>query len=436
MTKQLDLYMNNILVGKLTKHSHGELSFTYHSLWLEKPGTRPVSLSLPLIDTSYQGDVVQNFFDNLLTDNPRIKERIQRLFHIKSAQPFDLLAEIGKDCVGAIQLVQQAPKSIKTIETKPLTDKHIASLLKHYHTAPLGMSQNETEFRLSIPGAQEKSSFLFYKNKWRLPIATTPSSHIFKLPIGIIEHQNMGLSDSCENEWLCSNIIKLFGLPVADAEIRYFEDAKILVVKRFDRQWSSDQTWLMRLPQEDCCQALGYPPALKYEADGGPGIKEIMNLLLGSKQPQEDRETFFRSQVVFFLLAAIDGHAKNFSVFIESGGHYRLTPLYDIMSAYPLIEKKQLQNQKIKMAMGLVSKNKHYHWHTIQRRHFISTAKATNFSTIKAEQIIDEVVEQIDQVITEATAMLPSDFPKAIASSIFNGMKQAKKRLIQKKPVD
>ena len=131
----------------------------------------------------------------------------------------------------------------------------------------------------------------------------------------------------------------------------------------------------MRLPQEDMCQALGISPNLKYQADGGPGMKNIMQLLLGSANPTEDRDIFYRSQVLFWLLAAIDGHAKNFSLFIEPEGKYRLTPLYDIMSAYPLMAKKQLQAQKIKMAMALKGKNNHYHWYNIQRRYFIETAK-------------------------------------------------------------
>ena len=108
-----------------------------------------------------------------------------------------------------------------------------------------------------------------------------------------------------------------------------------------------------------------------------------MRLLLGSADPTLDRDQFYRSQVLFWLLAAIDGHAKNFSIFIEPEGKYRLTPLYDIMSAYPLIAKKQLQPQKIKMAMALKGKNTHYHWHTMQRRYFLETAKSVNYSIEK-----------------------------------------------------
>ena len=428
----LSIVMNGMLVGKLEKTIKGGLVFGYDQRWLQTPGARPISLSLPLLNSLFSGDVVYNFFDNLLPDNSQIRARIQAKFHISTNQPFDLLASIGKDCVGAIQIINgDIPSFNHKINSEPLTKKEIASILHGYRNYPLGMTEDTADFRISLAGAQEKSAFLYQKNKWCRPLGETPTSHIFKLPIGFIPHQQMDLSDSCENEWLCSQITKAFGLPVAKCEILYFEDVKALVVERFDRKLSLDKTWLMRLPQEDMCQALGISPNLKYQADGGPGINSIMNLLLGSANPAEDRDTFFRAQVLFWLLAAIDGHAKNFSLFIEPEGKYRLTPLYDIMSAYPLITKKQLQKQKIKMAMALKGENNHYHWYGVQRRHFIGAAKAANFSTEKAETILNEMLDKVEEVIEEVSVQLPSAFPKHISQPIFNGMKLMKQRLIK-----
>ena len=146
---------------------------------------------------------------------------------------------------------------------------------------------------------------------------------------------------------MCSLIAKAYGLEVANCNIEIFDGIKVLVIDRFDRRFSEDNSWLMRLPQEDLCQALGYSPNLKYEADGGPGIKDIMRLLHGANDSGLNKEMFFRSQVLFFMLAAIDGHAKNFSLFLKPYGSYEMTPLYDIISAYPLIDKKQLQNKSI-----------------------------------------------------------------------------------------
>lgn len=425
--------MNGIAVGTLEKSARGGLIFTYLQTWLNTPGARPVSLSLPLVKQTFSGDVVYHFFDNLLPDNAQIRARIQTTFHAPTNQPFDLLASIGRDCVGAIQIIESSVTELETgFRLESLTEKEIASILRGYQHYPLGMTDSASEFRISIAGAQEKSAFLWHKNKWCRPLGTTPTSHIFKLPIGFIQHQQIDLSDSCENEWLCATILAAFGLPVAKSEIRYFDNVKTLVVERFDRKLSRDKKWLMRLPQEDMCQALGFSPALKYQADGGPGIKEIMNLLLSSSNPAQDRDNFFRAQVLFWLLAAIDGHAKNFSIFLEPDGKYRLTPFYDIMSAYPLIAKKQLQKQKIKMAMALKGENNHYHWHNIQRKHFISAAKDAHYSTEKAEMILDEILDNVDTVITHVSSQLSDKFPRDISQPIFDGMQQTKQRLMKR----
>lgn len=135
--------------------------------------------------------------------------------------------------------------------------------------------------------------------------------------------------------------------------------------------------------------------------------------------------------MLFYLLAAIDGHAKNFSLSIEVGGKYQLTPLYDIMSAYPLLANKQLQAKKIKMAMALKGKNNHYYWYDIQRRHFLTTAKIANYSVHRAEQILDEMLEKVDAVIEQVSNKLPDKFPSNIYQPIFDGMRMAKCRLLK-----
>jgi serine/threonine-protein kinase HipA len=425
----LNVLMNGIKVGLLEKKANGGLVFTYADSWLALSGSRPISLSMPLTNQPYIGDVVYNFFDNLLPDNTQIRARIQTRFRIPTSQPYDLLASIGKDCIGAIQIIDSESSSINGINFEPLSDTEIDETISKYKTNPVGLTVTNDDFRISLAGAQEKSAFLFHKNQWCRPLGTTPTTHIFKLPIGYLEHQQLDLSDSCENEWLCMQIIAEFGLPTAHCEIIKFNKTKVLVVERFDRKLAKDNSWIMRLPQEDMCQALNVSPNLKYQSDGGPTIIDIMKLLLGSATPDQDRDNFFRAQVLFYLLAAIDGHAKNFSLFIEAGGTYRLTPLYDVISAYPLIANKQLQKQKIKMAMALEGKNKHYHWDKIQRRHFLETAEKSRYSQDKADSIITELLNKTEEVITTITSRLPENFPEKISSPIFEGLLKAKTRL-------
>ncbi|MEJ2476332.1 MAG: type II toxin-antitoxin system HipA family toxin [Desulfobacterales bacterium] len=426
---ELYIFMNGKKVGLLSRGSTGKLELRYDKNWLTSESGRPLSLSLPLTDQVYSGEVVENYFDNLLPDSQPIRNRIQKRFGAKSNNGFDLLWHIGRDCVGAIQIFpEDLEVDVQKIEAEPLDDTAIAETLKSYRTMPLGMREDK-EFRISVAGAQEKTALLKLNDKWHLPLGTTPTSHIFKLPIGRIEHSGMDLSDSVENEWLCHAIFKAYEIPVAKTEIMSFEGVNTLVVERFDRRWSTDKSWLIRLPQEDMCQALNVPPALKYESDGGPGAESIMKLLLGSTNSLEDRKIFMTQVFLFWVLGAIDGHAKNFSIFLAPGGAFQLTPAYDVMSAYPLVAKKQLEEKRLAMAMSLKGKNRHYRWEGMFLRHWLSTAKLCNFPEESMAQIIQQILGDMDQVIEEVGSKLPKDFPDDISAPIFDGMKRARDRM-------
>ncbi|MCE9967167.1 HipA domain-containing protein, partial [Lelliottia amnigena] len=293
-TSKLTVAMNGTVVGTLYRNGKGAMSWQYAQTWLDTPGARVISQSLPLTPRRQEGEVVYNFFSNLLPDSQAIISRMQTRFKIPTDHPFDLLASVGRDCVGAIQLYPENSEipPVTHMQATPLSDNEIAALLEGYRNAPLGMNDDQ-DFRISIAGAQEKTALLWHQNRWQRPNGSTPTSHIFKLPIGKIEQNNIDLSESCENEWLCLRLAREFGFSVAEATLATYADKKVLIVERFDRKWSRDGKWLMRLPQEDMCQALGYSPALKYESHGGPGIAEIMTLLLGSRRSNQDRATFF-----------------------------------------------------------------------------------------------------------------------------------------------
>jgi serine/threonine-protein kinase HipA len=236
---------------------------------------------------------------------------------------------------------------------------------------------------------------------------------------------------SIENEWLCSKIVAAYGLAVADCEIATFEDQKALVVERFDRRLSSDANWIVRLPQEDMCQATARPSHLKYQADGGPGIAEIMDVLLGSENADQDRRQFFKTQLVFWLLAATDGHAKNFSIFHLPNGLYRSTPLYDVLSAHPVIGpgRNQIARQEAKMAMAVRGSTNHYPIDKIQRRHWIEQARQVELGSETARDIIAEVVDSTDHAINAVSGLVPSGFPKGLAESILSGIGRQRNKL-------
>lgn len=417
VAQHLTLAMNGIEVGEWRKLANGATEFQYAESWLDSSRRRPISLSLPLSSKTYRGDVVINFFDNLLPDNELIRSRIQQRFQTATKTPFDLLSVIGQDCVGAIQLYQQKTALTDTIHAHSLTDKEIEHILQNYQYLPLGMEENE-DFRISLAGAQEKTAFLYHQGKWKRPLGATPTTHIFKLPIGIVGQGQLNLSTSCENEWLCLQILAKFGLAVPQADIAHFGETKVLIVERFDRRWSADNRYLIRLPQEDMCQAFNIAPARKYENDGGIGILPIMNILKGSSNTIADQKAFFKAQILFWLLCAIDGHAKNFSLFLEANNRYKLTPFYDVISAYPLLSPKGLQKQKVKMAMAWYGeKNKHYLWDKIHLRHLFHTANLAGFP----KQSLEEILHEICLASRELTNIPIQQIPDYIAEPILSG---------------
>ncbi len=197
--------------------------------------------------------------------------------------------------------------------------------------------KTDDSFRISLAGAQEKTALLWHEGAWHKPTGATPTTHIFKLPMGVSPH-GIDLSTSVENEWLCAQIVGGFSIPVAPCQMATFGDYKTLIVERFDRKLAPDDAWWLRLPQEDFCQATGTPPAYaSTRNEGSPGIRKIMELLLGSQRAEEDRRDFMRTQLLCsrWLLAAIDGHAKNFST--TSTVRWRL-PAHSAMAiSYPPI---------------------------------------------------------------------------------------------------
>lgn len=435
-TSILDVYMNGVLVGYWSQSPVGD-AFQYAEDWLHDDRVRPISLSLPILPGNRPHTKgVEDYFDNLLTDSKPIRTRLAERYGRDPNNAFDLLTALGRDCVGALQFMphDETPQDVHTIQYKAMTDAEVA---RHLRDIPTGkgfaFDEDDEELRLSIAGAQEKTALLWYQGQWCWPHGSTPTTHIMKLPLGLIgNQQRFDMRGSVENEWLCSKLLEAMGFPVANSSILTFEDQKVLVVERFDRALSEDESWIMRLPQEDMCQALGVPSHMKYQAHGGPGIQKIVDLLRRSENTEQDILVFYLAQVFFWLIAGTDGHAKNFSIQLYEQGRYSLTPLYDVLSAHPLISSTGLQYNKATLAMCVRGKNNHYHLREIQYRHWVEYAKTLGIQNIM-EQGIDYLLEQIDDAISAVRLQLSDDFPEQIAESIFRGMINQREILVRQK---
>jgi len=413
----LDVYVGSSRVGQYARAPGGATSFRYDSDWLSSARAFPISLSMPLSDRIWSGEAATSYFDGLLPDDRTVREKIAAREQADSAGIFDLLAVIGRDCVGALRFLPEGldPGDPAKMEYRPVSDGEIAARLAKLATNPLGLQADEDDFRISIGGVQEKTAFLQADEQWQLPLGPTPTSHIFK-PAMKEGPDGADFSDTPWNEWLCLMLCRALGLETANAEVRFFDGKPVIIVERFDRTWREGV--LYRLPQEDLCQALGVPPLRKYQSDDGPGITDVLEILNGAIAPYEDRMAFMRAQIVFWLLAAIDGHAKNFSLFLTPGG-YRLTPLYDVMSAAPYPE---FPAQKVKLAMALGNKN-HYRLQQIQIRHFYQTGRKAGLREQDMDSIFSALIARIDDAITEAaTRAAKTDMPETTSGPILDGL--------------
>ena len=416
----LNVFLNGRLVGVLRRESTGAIDFRYDPDWLSWDNAFAVSLSLPLREDRYIGAPVINVFDNLLPDSDAIRKRVAERVGADGTDAYSLLTALGRDCVGALQFLPDGidPGPTGGTDGQPVDDKAIADLIDNLGTAPLGMGEDD-DFRISIAGAQEKTALLRKDGQWFKPSGTTATTHILKPQIGQLPN-GVDLSNSVENEYLCLRLLEAFGVPVATVEIADLGERRTLIVERFDRRWTKDER-LIRLPQEDCCQALSVPPTRKYQSDGGPGLREILELLRGSDTPDEDIATFMRANIIFWLLGATDGHAKNFSIFLTPGGRYRMTPLYDVLSAQPSLDAHQIGRKKFKLAMS-VGKNRHYALNDIVPRHFVQTAAIAGIGTPLMRTLFADLAAKAPHQASAAINALPFGFPQDMVESISNGI--------------
>lgn len=433
VSRTLTVWANGVRVGEWRLPARGAAEFQYDEGWLQAPEARPLSLSLPLTldNLPHRGAAVETWFDNLLPDSESIRRRLQARFRTASRSAFDLLAAIGRDCVGAVQLMpgDEPPEDITRVRAEPLSEAAIARELAAV-ASPTPLTREDDEFRISIAGAQEKTAFLRHRGRWCRPRGSTPTTHIFKLPLGLVGGRQADMRGSVENEWLCARIVDAFGVPVANCDIGEFGEQKALIVERFDRQMHSSGKYWLRLMQEDFAQATATPWHHKYQSDGGPGLLDLTALLRSSVQADRDLATLFRAQLLFYLLAATDGHAKNFSLRILPGGRFQLTPLYDVLSAWPVIGKRanQIPLGKVKLAMAMPGERPRYLWSALQRRHFETLGRKMGLGT-RTQVLIEEMISALPRVIDHVGAGLPKGFPSAVAGPVFDGLTNAAKIL-------
>ncbi|MCF7675592.1 MAG: type II toxin-antitoxin system HipA family toxin [Akkermansiaceae bacterium] len=349
MARQLDVFLGSAKIGVLEQDDHGALWFGYDPKWLDSGGAVPLSASLPLREERYRSKECRPFFAGLLPEETS-RKLVARRFGVSERNDFALLEQIGAECAGAVSLQQtgEMPRagmaSYRRIELGELEEK-----LRGLPKAPL--LAGEEGIRLSLAGAQGKAAVAMRNGAYLLPLDGSPSTHILK-PDG---ERFPGL---VENEFFCMRLAAALGLDVAPVDIATAGSIRFLQVARYDRRADGSEGWT-RIHQEDFCQALGIPPEIKYQNEGGPGFKECFKLIRGnSTTPVFDVLKLFDAMVFNFLIGNNDAHGKNFS-FLYDGGETRLAPLYDLVSTelYPELSLRMaMKVGKEKEAARVLSK--------------------------------------------------------------------------------
>jgi serine/threonine-protein kinase HipA len=345
MSKQLVALIDGKEVGRVSRDARGGLRFVYNEDWRNASDAYPLSLSMPLGAKEHGRSVVEAFLWGLLPDNERVLARWSGKFHVSARNAFALISHVGEDCAGAVQFVTperlDAIRSGKQDKVEWLDESEIARRIEILRKDPAAWRLPSDTGQFSLAGAQPKTALLRQNDRWGIPAGRLPTTHILKPPTGQFDGH-------AENEHICLTLARALGLPAAQTQVMRFKNEIAIVIERYDRLAKSND--IIRVHQEDVCQALGFMPTSKYQNEGGPAPFDIIQLLRTySTGREEDVGTFVGALGFNWLIAGTDAHAKNFSLLL-GGRRVRLAPLYDIASVLPY---DSFDMRKVRFAMKI-----------------------------------------------------------------------------------
>jgi len=372
---KLNVFVNQLKAGELWLDHQRRFCFQYDKSWINSPDSYRLSVSLPLREDPYLTDDSYSYFTNLLPEG-KILNVLSRKLQIPVSNQFELLRAIGGDCAGAVSLFEDGtlPPKPAAYSYKSLTDDHLAKIIKELPENPF--MADEAGIRLSLAGAQEKLPVSLKDNKIRISMNGAPSSHILKTPI-------KDLHGTVENETFCMMLAKRMGLIVPDVKIIKIKETPLYIIDRYDRKIENEQ--IIRLIQEDFCQALNVNSQLKYT----PTLEVCFSLIRNESVVQiKDTKQFLQLVIFNGLIGNSDAHAKNIS-FIHGENGTTLAPFYDLLSTYVYPYAK-------KMAMKIGGGR---HFQFLEPKHFERFVKDT---PIKYKVVKETIVTMAEKIVREA----------------------------------
>lgn len=396
MADRLIVLLNAQRIGQVDKNRHGQFSFTYDEDWRGRGDAIPLSLSMPLAAREHAHKPIDAYMWGLLPDNEATLDRWARKFQVSGRNPFALLTHVGEDCAGAVQFVrpervdaclENDTGSVDWLDEAGVEER--MRTLRKDHSA-WRLARDAGQF--SLAGAQPKTALLLEDERWGVPSGHMPTTHILKPPTGEFDGH-------AENEHFCLLLARRLGLPTATSRVMHFGEEVAIVVERYDRVRTDGG--LVRVHQEDFCQAMGVLPMRKYENEGGPGATDMVDLLrTASSAAQEDIMTFLDALAFNWLIGGTDAHAKNYSLLLGGGGRVRLAPLYDLASALPYDD---LAYQKLKLAMRVGKKYRLRDIRGFDWRNFAKAARVDGDALFG--RLLDQAVRMPDVAASVAASM-------------------------------
>jgi serine/threonine-protein kinase HipA len=342
MTQKLIAYKDTSVVGTLIKTDEENYVFCYAVSWLESRAQQPLSLTLPLRAEPFSSEATKAFFANLLPEG-QIRDHYASKFRVSPDDDFALLAQLAGDCAGAIVLYPEGEAPLtanKQQRYRTLSDKDFGLLFNEAYIMDPTFLGAEEKTRLSLAGVQDKLPLTIQNQEYKLPLDGAPSTHILK-------PQNHRYDSLVENELFCMTLAKAMNLDVPETFMLIHADENSYVIERYDRSIGKNNT-IIRIHQEDFCQATGTSYRKKYEEKGGPGYKACFDVIKECKKPLADRIKLVNLVVFNYLICNADCHAKNTSLLYNDSTHPDLAPFYDLVctAVYPGL------SQKLAMSIG------------------------------------------------------------------------------------
>lgn len=347
-TRSLNVMIAGEHAGVLSQNGSGALSFSY----LRGYRGTPLSSAMPLSTRTYRDKVVLPYLWGLLPEDPITRQHVATDAGISPNNPFALLGIIGLDCPGAVQFCPPDTDMLREERLVPVDEGEIARRLKAGRKEGSGWIAESEHW--SLGGQQEKFALRKREGKWFSCEGSAATTHIFKSGVRGLSHQAL-------NEYVCMRLAAECGINCARVEYLEFEDAggiePAIVIERYDRAFNGGS--VLRIHQEDFCQALSCLSGNKYSIYGGPSCGDCISLLKTTGHSARENVARFLQMLFFnYLIAATDGHAKNYSLMLEPDGAHRLAPMYDVASIAPYVNAGDWRNKPPKLAMSIGGENR------------------------------------------------------------------------------